>query len=147
MALCASGIAHVSLGCGFGVDLDGLAGGESDGATESDGQTLDGGNNPDVVTLPFVPAIQLTAGYSSTCALRKDGTVACWGCGDQGRLGDGKGLDTSVPSLVTGLSDATQISAGDMHVCAVKQSGAVACWGYDGDGQLGDGTQNESDAP
>jgi alpha-tubulin suppressor-like RCC1 family protein len=130
--------------CGFGVSLDGLADGKADGSV-SDGPIPDGGQ-PDVPVVPFVPAIQLTAGGASTCALRKDGTVLCWGARDNGRLGDGKNRDSSVPSLVNGLSDATQISAGDAHVCAVRSSGAVACWGYNYSGQLGDGTQNDADS-
>lgn len=145
-AAAALGVIALFGACGFGVNLDGLADGGSPDGTKADGPVGDG-SAPDSPIGPFVPATQITAGGGSTCALRKDGTVACWGGSDSGRLGDGKGIDTSAPSLVVGLGDATQISSGDAHVCAVRASGAVVCWGYNNNGQIGDGTQNEADTP
>jgi len=40
------------------------------------------------------------AGLYSTCALRASGGVRCWGFGDDGQLGDGKGVLSLVPVRV-----------------------------------------------
>ena len=61
---------------------------------------------------------QISAGGSHTCARKGDGTVTCWGYGDDGA--------TTVPSGLTGVTD---VSAGQAHACALKGDGTVTCWG------------------
>jgi Regulator of chromosome condensation (RCC1) repeat len=78
-------------------------------------------------------ATALGCGYTSSCILRKDQTVWCWGDGRSGQLGTG-GNGASGP--IPGLS-ATSIALGFTHACAQTTSGAVACWGSNGQGQLG----------
>src|SRR3954468_20343821 len=64
---------------------------------------------------------RITAGYLHSCAIKSDGTAACWGYGGQGQ--------TDVPA---GLGTVTAISAGAFHTCAIKSDGTAVCWGYDG---------------
>ena len=41
--------------------------------------------------------IALAAGTGHTCALKKDGSVQCWGLNDHGQLGNGSNEDSLVP--------------------------------------------------
>jgi hypothetical protein len=66
----------------------------------------------------------VTAGWSHTCAIRFDDTVACWG--EQTFYGK-----TDPPS-----DTFAQIAAGQEHTCGVRFSGALACWGFDREGQV-----------
>ena len=60
----------------------------------------------------------MSAGDTHACAIRADGTLACWG--DNG-LGQ-----TDAPA------DAfLQVSAGNRYSCGLKVDGKVACWGDD----------------
>src|SRR4051812_35272209 len=52
-----------------------------------------------------------------TCGLKASGEVWCWGQGQYGRLGDGSGLNRTVPTLVGGGVKFTSISAGGAHTC------------------------------
>ena len=96
---------------------------------------------------PLSSIVQLGSGAGHICALKSDGTVNCWGNGDDGRLGDGtvdgktypvgviSGQDSSNP-----LNSIVQVSSGSAHTCALKSDGTVNCWGSGSYGQLGDGT-------
>ncbi len=55
----------------------------------------------DVVDL--VDAAGLTAGGEHSCALRRDGSVVCWGRNDYGQLGDGTTTNRPAPRAVRGL--------------------------------------------
>ena len=80
-------------------------------------------------------------GTRHACAIKSDGTLACWGAGDNGRLGDGSGNSRSTPVYVSALgTGVAQVAAGGTHTCAVKTDGSLWCWGYNAYGQLGDGT-------
>ncbi len=74
------------------------------------------------LTLEFT---QVSAGSMHTCALKNDGTVACWG---DNMLGQ----STPPPSLFTQVS----ASSGGWHTCGVKTDGTVVCWGDNRYGQL-----------
>ena len=92
----------------------------------------------DVVGLTDVVAI--APGSLFTCALRATGTVACWGDGGRGQLGNGNlGADTS-PSAVSGVRGAVAITAGSDYACALLATGTVDCWGDAGFGSLGTGS-------
>lgn len=45
----------------------------------------------------------IAPGARHACALKKDGTVWCWGKNDRGQLGDGTKVDATYPVKVTGL--------------------------------------------
>ena len=60
--------------------------------------------------------VQLSAGFSHTCALRFDGTVVCWGDDYYG--------ESTPPS-----GTFTQIGAGEDYTCGLRADGSVTCWG------------------
>src|SRR5690606_18275510 len=67
-------------------------------------------------TSQAVTSIQADAGNYHTCAVRTDGTVACWGWDEYGQSSPPSGTFTSV-------------SAGDIHTCGIRTDGTVSCWG------------------
>ena len=93
------------------------------------------------------PAVMVTAGRLHTCALLRDGGVACWGTGFAGRLGDGAEQERDRPVMVKGLTDATWVTAGHEYTCALRRGGAAVCWGDNADGVLGDGTRGSRSLP
>ena len=110
----------------------------------SQGQLGDGSttNRATPTVVPNVnDAVAVAASSEShTCALIADGAAVCWGDNWTGQLGDGSTMDRSIPTLVSGLSDAVALTTGSLHTCALKSDGTVACWGYNSSSQLGDGT-------
>ncbi len=89
----------------------------------------------------------ITAGDGFTCALKSDGSVACWGsdiacqigdrCSPAGKAGPGvPGVSVLVPTTVPGLTApalAIQASAIDSRslgfTCALLSDGTITCWG------------------
>ena len=64
----------------------------------------------------------MQAGWGFNCALRTDGSVACWGFNGAGQA-----------SPPTGAF--SQISVGYHHACGLRTDGHIACWGRDDFGQ------------
>lgn len=89
----------------------------------------------------------IAAGFDHTCALKRDGSVWCWGQGELGELGDGRSgypYHRSTPVRVRRgsgyLTRVVGIAAVGAHTCARRTDGTAWCWGHDVHGQLGDGT-------
>ncbi len=108
------------------------------------GQLGDGGTNT-AKTSPILinsswQFASISAGYNHTCGVLVNGSIACWGSDDSGKLGDG-GTNTAKtsPVLINSSWRFASVSAGTSHTCAVLINGSVACWGADNVGQLGDG--------
>ena len=68
----------------------------------------------------------VSAGWGHSCALRKDGTIACWGGDAQGQADPPAG-------------QYSQVAAGGLHTCALRTNGTTECWG--------DNTQRQLNAP
>ena len=90
-----------------------------------------------VAGLTAVAAIE--TGANTVCALRTNGTLACWGDNALGQLGDSGGGVSALPHDVLNLSGISQMSVGDGHSCAVSKLNQVSCWGSNSYGQLGNG--------
>jgi alpha-tubulin suppressor-like RCC1 family protein len=94
----------------------------------------------------------VATGSSHSLALCADGTLAAWGQGGYGQLGDNRGADSAVPILVSRdgvLAGKTVVAmaTGWRHSLALCSDGTVAAWGANDYGQLGFGTQTDSLAP
>jgi alpha-tubulin suppressor-like RCC1 family protein len=78
-----------------------------------------------VCTIAGAPAGTFTSvrvGPSHACALRTDGTLACWGDNTQGQ---------STPPAGTFVA----VDVGDAHTCAIRTDGSLACFGANASGQ------------
>lgn len=76
----------------------------------------------------------------TSCALRQDGKLLCWGdnrAGQLGRVTVGPEEEGLGPGLVNQLDNVIQISTGYGHVCAVKADQSLWCWGASAQGALG----------
>ncbi len=90
----------------------------------------------------------LAAGDRFSCAIRADGTVACWGRNRLGQLGDGTTERRRTPTPVGPLPAAARaVAAGGTHACAALETGQVFCWGGNDHGQLADGTRTDRASP
>jgi hypothetical protein len=72
-------------------------------------------------------AVSIAASHSTACAVRRNGTVVCWGSGAQGKLGNGQAEELPGLVEVTVVHDATAVFGG-RQLCATTPSG-VWCWG------------------
>lgn len=101
-----------------------------------------------LTTLPpssFLRSVE--SGWYHTCAVRYDGTVACWGAGSNGQLGTGGLTPQTTAVTIPGLHTVTELAAGTHHTCALTSSREVWCWGRNDRGQLGDGTLTRRTTP
>jgi alpha-tubulin suppressor-like RCC1 family protein len=84
--------------------------------------------------------VQVEASFYSTCALKTDGTVWCWGYNGYGELGNNSTTPSPTPVQVIGVTNATAIVGGNETFCAILSDTTVVCWGVNSSGTCGDGT-------
>jgi alpha-tubulin suppressor-like RCC1 family protein len=88
-----------------------------------------------------------TGGYH-TCAVKRNGTLWCWGFNGAGQLGDGTNTDKYYPWQITAAgSNVLEIAAGFDHTCARMKNGTLWCWGLNDSGEVGDGTATNRNLP
>ncbi len=116
--------------------------GDNSSGQLGDGTTADRLTPAPVPGLTDVAAIAMggaiSSGWSrrgtSVCALKKDGSVWCWGM----RLKDGAPREVRRPERVDGLSAApVRIATNGPLSCALSAMGRVECWGYSANGAFG----------
>jgi alpha-tubulin suppressor-like RCC1 family protein len=78
----------------------------------------------------------VSAGYSSTCVIKQDNSLWCWGGNDSGQLGDGTFINRTFPHMKI-TDNVLQISANQYHTCAIIYDNSLWCWGRNLYGQLG----------
>lgn len=90
------------------------------------------------------PAARIAAAGDHTCALLRNGNLACWGANDHGELGwsvseGGSEVPRWVPPDATTAAgdDPVALTTSAIHTCVVLTSGQVHCWGADPDDLLG----------
>ena len=86
------------------------------------------------------PFSRLTVGGMHACGLTDGGSVACWGFGDYGQLGDGQLGQfhrESRPVAVASQVRFETIDAGDFATCGLSTDGNVYCWGLNFGGVAG----------
>lgn len=81
---------------------------------------------------------RVAAGNGSTCGVKRDGSVWCYGSGTPqltapGGMAPAPGTGTRVP----GIGDAVDVALFDGHACVLRKTGAIACWGSNAKGELG----------
>ena len=71
---------------------------------------------------------QVSVGSSHVCAVRTDGTLACWGAGKQTGdcASDIDGCGQSAPPADGGF---VEVLAANSNSCGMKSDGKVRCWG------------------
>ncbi len=124
------GVAHC-----WGDDTSGrLSPGNAQAAEDLDGEPVE------VHALAIgAPILTIAIGGRHGCALRRDGTVSCWGLNNFGQLGGDHRSGRTTPEVIPGLDGVVALSSGFFHTCAVKSDRSVWCWGRGDDGQLGIG--------
>ncbi len=90
-------------------------------------------------------AVQIATGGNHTCVRVDNGSVRCWGNGNNGRTGLAT-LDTigddepaSMAVVVSVGGPAEGLAAGLSHTCVSYTNGAIRCFGRAAEGQLGYG--------
>src|SRR2546430_11401960 len=69
----------------------------------------------------------LDTGTYHTCAIRRDGTLWCWGSNAVGQLGIGSlAPQIEMPAQVTGTW--TQIATAYSHTCGLQTDRSLWCW-------------------
>ncbi|CAO5167210.1 RCC1 repeat-and reductase domain-containing protein [Frankia sp. AiPs1] len=118
------------------------------------GQLGNGGRTNQTTPVPVVGLSRtplstvrtVTGGGDFAYALLGDGTVAAWGRGDLGQLGNGSPADSRVARPVPGLTAVAAIAAGGEAGYALRQDGpepgaygnrVIWAWGSNAHGQLG----------
>lgn len=88
----------------------------------------------------------ISAGNQSTCGLRADKTLWCWGYNALGSVYTGDYLPNQVKDSAGSGSwnDWKSVSMGWEHACGIREDKSAWCWGTASYGRLGDG-QNSTD--
>ena len=125
-------------------------GSNADGMLGSTSVALGGTSATPVLVEGITTAIQVSAGWTHSCALLTGGTVECWGSNSEGQLGSTSvalGGVSATPVLVEGITTATSVSLGRMHSCALLTGGTIKCWGWNNQNQLGAAVGARSTTP
>ena len=87
--------------------------------------------------------------HEHSCALKKDGSLWCWGNNDYGQLGNATTTSASIPVPTPPIlgNDVAEVSLGWYHTCARKTDNTAWCWGANSMGQLGNGTTSNVPFP
>ncbi len=107
------------------------------------------GDGPDIATglvqvSGIDDAMDIDAFARTVCAVRRDGTVWCWGTCQYGQCGAPGEMETHVPVRVPNITDAVSVQVGRNFACALRATAEVMCWGTDG--SRGDGSAFSSDS-
>lgn len=106
---------------------------------DTSGALGDGGGNVDqLYPVPIDAAnnyLEVAVGNYSTCAIRTDNSLYCWGNNTTGQLGIGNLISMNVPTLTgTGY---VKVAKGLSSACGLKTDGSVKCWGSQNNGRVG----------
>jgi hypothetical protein len=90
---------------------------------------------------------QLNAYGNHTCGITVDAKAYCWGSNSWYQLGNGNGLPSFQPALVSSSISFKQVSAGADHSCGVATDNRAYCWGHNDWRQFGTTTVPSSSTP
>lgn len=140
-----SSLAHHT--CVVGADRRAYCWGANEEGQLGDGTTTSR-SSPVPVQSPFnADVIDVSAGYTHSCLVRRNYDVYCWGKNDRGQLGIGGPTDGGAPNALApslAASNVVRVGVAGWHTCALTTLGEVRCWGDNYYGALGDGTFERS---
>ena len=86
--------------------------------------------------------VRLSATDDFACAVRRGGSVVCWGRNDQqyAVMGAANPVAVARPVTIANLASVRSVGTGNGHACALEASGALKCWGSNFVGEAGQGT-------
>ncbi len=86
----------------------------------------------------------VSAGFTHTCALLRDGRAVCWGGNEFGQLGPNQARSPfePIPVPVELPGGIAAIYSGGLHTCALTNLDVLYCWGNNDNGQLGNSDIN-----
>ena len=110
------------------------------GANSAVGQLGDGTTtvkNIAVQVVGVTDAIQVEAHTNGYCVLLRNTTVACWGEGSTGELGNGTADSLTIKPVLTAtggppLTGVSDLNSGNVYHCAELVDGSSRCWGSTG---------------
>jgi alpha-tubulin suppressor-like RCC1 family protein len=104
---------------------------------------------PGTVKLKIAPnRLSLSsAGGDSSCTVKGDYTMWCWGDNYEGQLGQGNRTNQLKPVQMGGGRYWADVSVGGSHMCGIRTGGGLWCVGRNDFGQLGDGTRTRRTKP
>jgi alpha-tubulin suppressor-like RCC1 family protein len=125
--------------CGVLINGSAVCWGQNDYGQLGNGSTGGSSSSPVFVSGNYEFSL-ITSGDDFSCGLLSNGSVACWGIGTYGQLGDGTTYSSSnIAKIITSANTFIDISAGANHICGILINGSAVCWGLGQEGQLGNG--------
>eukprot|EP00177_Eucheuma_denticulatum_P005230 GFKZ01009528.1.p1 GENE.GFKZ01009528.1~~GFKZ01009528.1.p1 ORF type:complete len:1158 (+),score=162.41 GFKZ01009528.1:135-3608(+) len=91
--------------------------------------------------------VDVACGSEHTIALRSDGTLVCWGKGENGQLGTRATHTLYTPAVVATTERFVSVAAGEQHSAALTAHGVAYLWGDGSHGQIGDGDVSDKFLP
>lgn len=93
-------------------------------------------------------ARSVSAGGNTTCSIRFDDTLWCWGSIDTSLDAANRVLRTNVHTpMQIPIGLVKSVAVGPYHACALQIEGQLWCWGKNRFGQLGNNTTTDSALP
>lgn len=112
------------------------------------GESPDLYKRDEVASVPGVSGIlAISATSNSTCGLKANSTVLCWGYNNGWALNPASSDLGLPPTVISGLSGVTAVSTTGSHACALATTGRLICWGNNESGRLGTGTKSFRSPP
>lgn len=81
----------------------------------------------------------VAAAIRHSCGVRVDGTLWCWGFGEEGQLGQGENVSHNSPIQIGEGSDWLMGSPAYAHACGLREGGELWCGGIPERNGMGDG--------
>jgi alpha-tubulin suppressor-like RCC1 family protein len=91
--------------------------------------------------------IDIDVGQDTSCGVRADGSLWCWGVNNFGQIGMPAPTGVTSPRRVGSDTDWESVSVDTFTVCARKKSNALYCMGRNVEGQLGVGDNGDKSTP
>jgi alpha-tubulin suppressor-like RCC1 family protein/endonuclease/exonuclease/phosphatase family metal-dependent hydrolase len=85
------------------------------------------------------PWRRVSAGGGTTCGIKKNQRLFCWGVNHRGQIGDGSTKPRLRPTVVAKSKSWTSVSASWFNTCGITKQTKLYCWGDNAAGQIGDG--------